>query len=80
MTLKEIIESNPDVSFLTADGFDKAVIGYEPSSNRLVYDRTKMIDILVKRDKMDYDEAIEYLEYNTFGAYVGVETPIYIEA
>jgi len=28
---------------------------------------------------VDYDEAIEWLEYNTFGAYVGEHTPIYVE-
>jgi hypothetical protein len=29
---------------------------------------------------VDHDEAAEWLEYNTFGAYVGERTPIYVEA
>ena len=29
------------------DGFDKAVIGMEPNSQRFVYDRQKMISIAV---------------------------------
>lgn len=79
MTLKEILENNPEGDFMIADGFDEAVIGYEPSTHKLVYDQEKMIDILVKRDKMDYEEDLEYLEYNTFGAYLGDRTPIYMQ-
>jgi hypothetical protein len=36
-----------------------------------------MIDILMFRDNMTVEDAIEYLEYNVFGAYVGEGTPIY---
>jgi hypothetical protein len=28
---------------------------------------------------MDDEEAIEYLEYNTFSAYVGEKTPLFID-
>lgn len=77
MTLNEIIEEFPEESFLKADGFDEAVIGIEPLSMRLVYDRTKMIGILVEQN-MSYEDAIEHLEFNTFCAYVGEKTPIYI--
>lgn len=61
------------------DGFDKAIIGYEPNSQRLVYDRDKMIMIAVEDMEMDHQDAVEYLEYNVWGAYVGEQTPIYIE-
>ena len=37
-----------------------------------------MIEAGVK-DGMSYDESQEWLEYNTFGAYVGENTPIYME-
>lgn len=77
MTLNEILEYYPDSEILKADGFDDAVIGIEPESMRLVYDRNKMFDILVNQG-MDAEDAVEYLEYNTFGAYVGEKTPIYI--
>jgi len=30
------------------------------------------------QDGMDRIDAIEYLEFNTFGAYVGEKTPIYM--
>ena len=37
-----------------------------------------MIEIAAKDLSVDYDEAIEWLEYNTFGAFVGNNTPIYV--
>ena len=36
-----------------------------------------MIECLLK--DMELDEAIEYLEFNTWGAYVGEQTPIYVD-
>jgi hypothetical protein len=67
----------PDEEFLKADGFDDAVIGVEPNSMRLVYDRDRMVEILVE-EGMTYEDSIEYLEFNTFCAYVGEKTPLYI--
>jgi hypothetical protein len=61
------------------DGFDEAIIGYEPSSGRLIYDRDKMVMIAVEDMEMDHQDAIEHLEYNVWGAYVGELTPTYIE-
>jgi hypothetical protein len=61
------------------DGFDEAIIGYEPNSGRLIYDRDKMVMIAVEDMEMDHQDAIEHLEYNVWGAYVGELTPIYIE-
>jgi hypothetical protein len=79
MTLEEIIEMFPEEEFLTADGFDGAIVGVEPNSMRLVYDRDKMIGILMSDEEMEEIDAIEYLEYNTWNAYVGEKTPIFIE-
>ena len=79
MTLEEIIEMFPEEEFLKADGFDSAIVGVEPNSMRLVYDRDKMIGILMTDEEMEEIDAIEYLEYNTWNAYVGEKTPIFIE-
>lgn len=77
MTLDEILDYYPEEEILKADGFDDAVIGIEPDSMRLIYDRNKMFDILVIQG-MTMEDAIEYLEFNTFSAYVGEKTPLYI--
>jgi len=79
MNLEEIIEMFPEEEFLTADGFDGAIVGVEPNSMRLVYDRDKMIGILMTDEELTELDAIEYLEFNTWNAYVGEKTPIFIE-
>jgi hypothetical protein len=75
--LKNIIEQFEETEFLKADGFDEAVIGFDFNSERLIYSISKMIEILVN-DGMEKIDAIEYLEFNTFAAYVGEKTPIYM--
>tara|TARA_R110000868_G_scaffold176609_4_gene414516 strand:+ start:19093 stop:19341 length:249 start_codon:yes stop_codon:yes gene_type:complete len=68
---------------LTADGFDEAIIGYTCTSVAMenevvVYDYMKCIDILMERDGMEYEDADEFLQFNTLGSYVGPLTPIFI--
>lgn len=41
------------------------------------YDREKVIEALMA-DGMDYDEAVEFYDFNIEGAYIGPETPLYI--
>jgi hypothetical protein len=79
MNLEEIIEMYPEEEFLTADGFEDAIIGVEPNSMKIVYNRNKMITILCEEDEMEEIDAIEYLEFNTWNAYVGEKTPLFIE-
>ena len=81
--LSELIEFYPDEDFLGADGFEDAVIGvyYDKldSINRLVYSRTKCIDILMKRDGMTYEEASEFFDFNVEGSYMGKQTPVWVD-
>jgi hypothetical protein len=63
---------------LTADGFDDAIIGIDVKDFRMVYSQEKCLSILMERDGMTYEEASEYFEFNTLGAYVGKMTPIYV--
>lgn len=64
---------------LLADGFEEALVGVDEDKGRAVYDVSKMIDIMLSENEgMTYDEALEYLEFNTFRAYVGEMTPIYV--
>ena len=75
MKLSKILEDYENV--LIADGFDDAVIGIEPLTMRVVYDIDKVIEILMDQG-MDHDEAIEYYEFNIVGAYVGEQTPLFV--
>ena len=68
-----------DEDMLFADGFDEALIGVTSQPNvRAVYNIEKMIEILIEKDGLDHDMAIDHLHYNTFGSHVGDKTPIYI--
>ena len=84
MTNLEIVcEAYPDEEFLSADGFDDAIVGvyYDKTTSvyRLVYSNLKCVEILMIRDGMSQDEAIEYFDFNVEGAYVGEKTPIWVE-
>ena len=76
---KELCEHFGD-ELLFADGYDGAIIGVcgGHDSGRVAYSVPKMIDLCMREAGMPYEEALEWLDFNTFGAYVGESTPIYI--
>lgn len=61
------------------DGFEKAFMGvlrrYGQTVAVPLYDYNKCLDILMKRDGMEEDEAVEWLEVNTLGGWLGEGTP-----
>lgn len=63
--------------FLIADGLDKAIIGLEEGSMRLIYSVSKCIEIFVEEQGMTYEEALEWFSFNVEGGYVGEKTPIW---
>lgn len=75
--LEKIFEKYPDHEFLIADGLDEAVIGVHEKSLRLIYSCSKCEDILIERDGMEFEEAREFLDFNTYQAYMGPKTPIW---
>jgi hypothetical protein len=76
--LNDILESYPDEEFLKADGFDDAIIGIEANSLRLVYSVEAAVELLMNNEGMTYDDALDYLYFNTINAYVGDKTPIWV--
>lgn len=67
-----IVFENPD--------YDSAIIGYDDNSSRIVYDYEKMIEHLMDADGMTYEEAMEFIDYNTCRAvpYFGSDAPIIV--
>ena len=63
---------------LRADGFNQAIIGNEYNTNRVVYSIERMLQILIDRDGMSMEDAMEYFSFNIGGAYVGEMTPMYV--
>jgi hypothetical protein len=64
-------------SSLYADGYDEAILGADSISGRIIYSVKKCYEVLMERDGMPYDEAVEFFAFNTLGAYMGKETPIW---
>jgi hypothetical protein len=77
--IDQLHEMYPELEFLQADGFDDAIIGLEPLSGKVIYDIDLMIEVLVTQEELSHQDAIEYLDYNVLNAYVGENTPIYIQ-
>ena len=73
--LESIAEFNPEA--LLADGLEDAIVGYD-TKGRVIYSVGNIIDILVERDGMSYEDASEYFSFNIECAYVGEHTPIYM--
>jgi len=70
-----------DEGILLADGYEDAFIGVGVSAGRkpvAIYDIDLCVEVLMQRDGMSYEEAEEFFSFNTLGAYVGDQTPLYI--
>tara|TARA_R110001583_G_scaffold65745_3_gene189781 strand:- start:284 stop:544 length:261 start_codon:yes stop_codon:yes gene_type:complete len=79
LSLDEIAEINPEA--MMADGFDDAILGMciQFGAEPLVaYDYEKCISILMEKDTLTRTEAIDFMEFNVIGSYVGLNTPVFI--
>ena len=64
------------------DGYDDCIIGVGTRcgmTDVFIYDKHKMITTLVRRDDMTYDEALEFINFNIAGAFMGEDTPILVD-
>lgn len=67
------------IEILLVFGFHDAILGVDFDSEKVIYDKEKMIDILMNEDLMSYDDALDHLETNVWNSYVGIHTPIYAD-
>ena len=59
------------------EGFEKAIVGIQKNTNRVVYSNQIMVNILIEYG-MSRNEAIEYLEHNFWSSWIGENNPIYM--
>lgn len=74
--LKEMEENT-----LLIDGFDEAFLGFSQRINQpilAVYSYDGLVKVCMERDGMEWEEAVEYVDYNIVGAWVGEQTPIIV--
>lgn len=77
--LENLRELNPEA--LLADGLEDALVGYTLNHHHAhvaVYDYDRCVEVLVSRDGMTHEDADEFLQFNTLGAYVGEHGPLYV--
>ena len=72
--IEDLAELNPDA--LLADGLEAALVGYTVNHHHPHVE--KCVQVLVDRDGMTAEEADEFLSFNTLGAYVGENGPLYV--
>ena len=72
-------DDEPNICF--AEGFDEAIAGvvWDGERTRVVYDTELILELLMGRSEMSYEEAVEYFDYNIAGSYMGEYTPLYLE-
>lgn len=90
-TAEECGALKPDGFDGNPDGYDKAIIGLT-DGGQLVYSKEWMVKLLLEADarsfqsaedktgleQMTEEDAWEFLEYNCFCAYVGDQTPLFV--
>ena len=75
----QMADENPDALF--ADGFEDAIVGPLRRCGQptlVAYSYAKAVAVLMRRDGMEYEEAVEWMEFNVLGAWMGPHTPAWI--
>ena len=70
-----------DKRLVKANGLEDAIIGVGSRMNMpdvLIYSYNKCVDILMEKEGWTLEEAIEWMDYNVVGAWVGETTPIFV--
>jgi hypothetical protein len=79
-TREKILGTVEEALFLDPADYDEAIIGVAYRFGMLpvvAYDRTRVIDLLAR--DMSREDAEEFFEFNTIGAWVGRFTPVFID-
>ena len=80
-TIRDKLAEHFGDDLMFATNFDNAIIGVSMGiscGTKVVYDAEEMARTLVISEGMTEQEAWEYLEFNTFNAYIGDNTPIFV--
>ncbi len=61
------------------DGLEEAFVGVVTDFHRqsvACYDYDKIVDLLMSRDGMEWHDAVEHVDFNIAGGYLGEQTPL----
>lgn len=66
---------------ITYDGMDAALLGYTSTEDEpqiAVYDYDLMVNAFMELNDWSQEEALEWIEFNVVGAYIGPTTPLIV--
>jgi len=80
MNREELADRYPELLALPSR-YDVAMVGVvnRIGTTAICYDESKVIEVLMNEDGMEYEEAREFYEFNILGAWVGESTPFFLE-
>jgi hypothetical protein len=87
--LIELLNEMSDGQAILYDGLNEAVVaiaevwamaegGGGQRVSVAVYDYMKLIEIFTREDDMTEEDAIEHIDYNILGGYLGTYTPVFV--
>ena len=80
LTLEQIYNMYPNEEFMCYGGFEDAVVGvYDSTPKRLILSSSKCLLILMDRYGLDYELALEDFHFNVTSAYIGEQTPLFVD-
>jgi hypothetical protein len=67
---------------LKAEGFDDCVVGIGSRMDNdvpiIIYDYDKCVKTLAEKNSMSLEDAMEYMDFNVTGAWLGDGTPMFV--
>jgi hypothetical protein len=78
---EEIAAIDPEIVLF--DGFEEALLGHMQRFTKgghvtvALYDYDACLQVLVSRDGMSFEDAVDFFEFNTVGCYAGPLTPAF---
>ncbi len=84
MTYEEVCKYAEDqdiyVKVLSSPSYKNSIVGIS-YDNRVIYDYDLMVEDLMQEEDLGYEDALEFLEYNTLRAlpYMGDGAPIILD-
>lgn len=75
-----MLDENPEALF--ADGFEAALIGPLRRCGQptiCCYSYAKAVKVLMNRDGMSAEDAVEWMEFNVVDAWLGPHTPAWLD-
>lgn len=71
------VAEDTGVPLVRLNGLDSCVLGVTADGQRLVYSAPRIIDLLMRRDNMDLEDAEDFFGFNIECLYAGPHTPTY---